>query len=157
MIKNIFQKIFKNKDSKELKKLKDSLSFKQSMELTDLPIVTFYQNGEKLNFILDTGATDCLIDERVLENKGLKYEDIDRETVTYGIDGIAKRTKRCKMNIEYNNNIFESEFLVKDLSAAFDILRKQDGVKVHGLIGSKFLNRYKYIIDFNELIAYNKQ
>ena len=37
------------------------MSFKESMDLVELPIITFYNNGKKLNFLLDTGANNSII------------------------------------------------------------------------------------------------
>ena len=42
-------------------KSKDVMSFKQSMELCDLPIVTFYIGEKKLNFVLDLIKFFCLV------------------------------------------------------------------------------------------------
>ena len=43
-------------------KKKFNISFKEAMELVELPIITFYNKGQKLNFLLDTGSNDCIID-----------------------------------------------------------------------------------------------
>nr|HPQ79972.1 hypothetical protein [Candidatus Dojkabacteria bacterium] len=34
----------------------EKLSFRESVDLTGNPIIVFYNNGRKLNFLLDTGA-----------------------------------------------------------------------------------------------------
>ena len=39
------------------------ISFRESMDLVQLPIVTFMNNGKKLNFLLDTGASYSSINE----------------------------------------------------------------------------------------------
>ena len=44
---------------------KDVMSFKQSMELCDLPIVTFYIGEKKLNFVLDTGCVQSMLDANI--------------------------------------------------------------------------------------------
>ena len=42
----------------------DAMSFQNSMDLADAPVVTLYQGDKKINFILDTGATCCTIDSK---------------------------------------------------------------------------------------------
>ena len=50
------------------------MSFKEAMDLVDLPVITFYNNGNKFNFLLDTGATMTVIDSNVLNS--LSHEKI---------------------------------------------------------------------------------
>ena len=44
---------------------RDYMSFRESLDLADLPIVTFKQGDVKLNLILDTGANYSIIDKEV--------------------------------------------------------------------------------------------
>ena len=34
----------------------NAMSFQNSMDLAELPVITFHQGNEKINFILDTGS-----------------------------------------------------------------------------------------------------
>ena len=43
------------------------------------------------------------------------------------------------------------------MSDAFGHIKKDTGVTVHGIIGSLFFNEFKYVLDFDELIAYSKK
>ena len=40
---------------------KESMSFREAIDLVGLPIVTFYQGDRKYNFLLDTGANLSVI------------------------------------------------------------------------------------------------
>ena len=53
--------IMQNYNRKKVK-----MSFKESMNLTELPIVTFYNGTNKLNFLLDTGSNLCVINSNSL-------------------------------------------------------------------------------------------
>ena len=44
-----------------------SMSFRESLDLTDLPIITFRQGKEKINLILDTGSSKSVIIPEVLD------------------------------------------------------------------------------------------
>ena len=46
------------------------------------------------------------------------------------------------------------EFIIRDMSGPFGIIKKQRGFTVNGILGSNFFNKYKYMLDFNEMIAY---
>lgn len=62
-----------------------NMSFKEAMDLVDLPVITFYNNGKKFNFLLDTGATMSVIDSNVLSN--LSHENLDDAGSVYGMEG----------------------------------------------------------------------
>lgn len=143
---NTVEDVMKKNDSK--------ISFKESMDLTELPVVTFYNKDTKLNFLLDTGSNNSHINGSVLST--LEYENIDRKTETIGFNGNKSDTNFCKMTISYKNQKFEEEFSITDLEEAFSIVKKESGVQIHGILGSKFFEKYKYVLDFNELIAYIK-
>ena len=65
-------------------KSKDVMSFKQSMELCDLPIVTFYIGDRKLNFVLDTGCVQSMLDADIID----KYKlDINYTKETFEVWG----------------------------------------------------------------------
>jgi hypothetical protein len=42
------------------------------------------------------------------------------------------------------------------MKEAFGHMKQDTGVTLHGIIGSKFFNKFKYVLDFDELIAYSK-
>lgn len=148
MIKRFFNKLFKNNDTS------DAVSFKSSMDLTGLPIVTFYQGEKKLNFLLDTGATDSIIDSNVLDS--IEHAESDAATTLMGIDGKKKIVPFCLITLSYNNKDYTFTYLANDMSEAFAHVKNDTGVSLHGIIGSNFFNKFKYILDFNELIAYSK-
>ena len=60
------------------------------------------------------------------------------------------------MSVTYKNQVFEEEFGIADLDEAFSVVKQESGVQIHGILGSKFFERYKYVLDFKELIAYIK-
>ena len=137
------------------KRNNSSISFKEGMELTELPVVTFYNNGKKVNFLLDTGSNNSIINEKDL--KELNYEKHNYSINTFGMEGKAIESSICSMTIEYKNNEFTNEFTILDMSEAFNRIKSESGVTINGILGSKFFEKYKYVLDFAELIAYSKK
>ena len=131
----------------------DKISFRETMNLAGLPIVTFKQGENKFNFVLDTGAFSSIIDSRVLEK--LKYTELEGKSVGYGIDGKAHTMNRVGIVLTYKDKDYSDAFRVLDMSASFDSLKRDYGVTVHGLLSSSFFERYKYVLNYNELIAYS--
>ena len=136
------------------KRNNSKISFKEAMDLVELPVVTFYNGGTKLNFLLDTGSNVSYINSSIIPL--LVHEKTDKEMNTIGIEGNKVSNQFCKMSVTYKNQVFEEEFSIADLDEAFGVVKQESGVQIHGILGSKFFERYKYVLDFKELIAYIK-
>lgn len=136
------------------KKNDSKISFRESMDLTELPVVTFYNGDKKLNFLLDTGSNVSHINSSVIHL--LDHTKTDQKTDTIGMEGNKVSNDICKMTVYYRNQRFEEDFIISDLNDAFDIIKQEEGVQIHGILGSKFFEKYRYVLDFSELIAYIK-
>lgn len=134
------------------KRNNSKISFKEAMDLVELPVVTFYNGDKKLNFLLDTGSNVSYINSSIIHL--LDHEKTDKEMNTIGIEGNKVSNQFCKMSVTYKNRVFEEEFSITDLDEAFGVVKQESGVQIHGILGSKFFERYKYVLDFKELIAY---
>ena len=141
--------------AKITKKYNSKISFKEAMDLTELPVVTFYNNDQKLNFLLDTGSNDSHINSTVLPS--LEYSSQNGVKRLIGIEGNPIEYGFCQMTITYKNQTFEGDFSITDLESAFNMIKQESGVQIHGILGSKFFQKYKYVLDFKELIAYSKK
>ena len=130
------------------------ISFRESMDLVELPIVTFMNNGRKLNFLLDTGASYSSINEAALE--GLSYVDTGETGFGIGIEGTVKEDKGyIRMDVGYRSQSYEDDFQVVDLSQAFGMIKQECGINLHGILGSTFFQKYRYVLNFDELVAYS--
>lgn len=136
------------------KRNNSKISFKEAMDLVELPVVTFYNCDTKLNFLLDTGSNVSYINSSIIPL--LVHEKTDKEMNTIGIEGNKVSNQFCKMSVTYKNQVFEEEFSIADLDEAFGVVKQESGVQIHGILGSKFFERYKYVLDFKELTAYIK-
>lgn len=133
----------------------DAMSFQNSMDLAELPVVTFRQGDKKINFLLDTGSNNCVIDSNIL--KSIDHKMLDVETNILGLEGNAQKTGVCTIKMSYKDKEYEYPYVIQDMSAAFDSIKKETGVTVNGMLGSKFFNEFKYVLDFDEFIAYSKE
>lgn len=133
----------------------DAMSFQNSMDLAELPVVTFRQGDKKINFLLDTGSNNCVIDSNIL--KSIDHKMLDVETNILGLEGNTQKTGVCTIKMSYKDKEYEYPYVIQDMSAAFDSIKKDTGVTVNGMLGSKFFNEFKYVLDFDELIAYSKE
>ena len=131
----------------------DKMSFREIMDLCDLPIVTFISNERKLNFLLDTGSSKSVIDKNIIN--GLKYEALNTACSIYGLDGKKQTVPIVGIPLYYKGKCYNEEFQVLDMSAPFNNLKTDFGVNLHGILSSTFFQKYRYILNFDELVAYS--
>lgn len=131
------------------------VSFRETMDLCELPIVTFLIGHRKVNFLLDTGASSSIINKSTLRE--LSYEDSSKVDELYGMEGNKIKVSYVNMSLTYKDRNYDEEFQVVDMSAPFGNLKSDFGVNVHGILSSSFFRKYQYVLDFSELIAYSKR
>ena len=132
---------------------KKNMSFLESINLTGLPIITFHNNDQVVNMVLDTGSNVCLINKSTLPS--LKYEIGEVHTNIIGLSGKADDGDTVILPLTYKDWEFDFECWATDLDDMIASLKSEYGVTIHGLLGTGFFQKYKYIIDFNEMVAYS--
>lgn len=135
-----------------IKKKNSEISFREAMDLAELPVITFYNGDRKINFLLDTGSNISYLNKSIVPS--LVVESTGEESNIIGIEGNKVNCKICKMIIRRKNQEFEEEFSIADLDKAFRVVKEESGVQMHGILGSRFFEKYKYVLDFKDYIAY---
>ena len=135
-------------------KKRENMSFREAMDLVELPVVTFYNKDTKLNFLLDTGSDLSYINKSILPS--LKYKEVNESRNIISVGGNSQTLGCCDMTVTYRNQKFIDRFYISDLDEAFGAIKAETGVQIHGILSSKFFAKYKYILDFESLVAYSK-
>lgn len=135
-------------------KKRENMSFREAMDLVELPIVTFYNKDAKLNFLLDTGSDLSYINKSILPS--LEYKEVNESRSIISVGGNSQTLGCCDMTVTYKNQKFIDRFYISNLDEAFGAIKAETGVQIHGILGSKFFAKYKYILDFENLVAYSK-
>ena len=123
---------------------------------SELPVVKLYNNDKEFLFLIDTGSNYCVINKESLPL--LDHSIIEGATgEAYGMEGNIIQLSYAYIPLHSVDGIlFEGNFQVIDMSEAFGQLKENNGVEVVGILGSKFLRRYSFTVDFKNLIAYTK-
>jgi hypothetical protein len=133
---------------------KKNISFIESFNLTGLPIISFVNNDQIINLILDTGSNTNIIDTEIL--KDLNYKVSNTKNSVIGITGETEESNYVLIPLSYRKREYNTVFLANDMSKSIAAIKETCGVTVHGLLGTGFFAKYKYVLDFNEMIAYSK-
>ena len=141
----------------ELKKEKTKISFKESLDLVELPVITFMNNNKKLNLLIDSGSDISYLCNRVAsELNFISEEEVGLNIIT-GIKSMDSVCNEVKLNLSFKDNNFVEKFIIlPELDHQFDDIKKEKGVKIDGILGNSFLSKYKYIIDYKDLSVYMK-
>ena len=141
----------------ELKKGKTKISFKESLDLVELPVITFMNNDKKLNLLIDSGSDISYLCEKVVPELNLISEEEVGLNIMTGIKSMDSVCNEVKLNLSFKDNNFVEKFIIlPELDYQFDDIKKENGVKIDGILGNSFLSKYKYIIDYKDLSVYMK-
>lgn len=133
---------------------KKNMSFLESLNLTGLPIISFHNGEHIVNMVLDTGSNVCLINQNDL--KELKHEVVqDHTDGVLGVGGESDSGKVVMLPLIYKNWEFDFECWATDMQATIDAMKQEYGVVIHGILGTGFFTKYKYVLDFSSMIAYS--
>ena len=136
---------------------KNTMSFRESMDLTSVPVVTFLMNNNiKFNFLFDTGSDTSYLSVSSFELIKDSLTKVNAKTSVTGLGGIEDAVL-YKTEFSYKGKKYEDIFgVLEGLDASFSNIKRASGVSINGILGSKFFEKYKYVLDFKNLIAYTK-
>lgn len=132
-----------------------AMNFRESMELLEFPVVTFQVGDKKLHFLLDTGSNMSIINKKLLEH--IPTKEVKGSSKLFGLEGKERECSYVNIDLVYRDRTYSDKFQVVDMTSPFKSIKSQFGVTLHGIIGSCFMDKYKYVIDFNEMIVYSKK
>lgn len=137
---------------------KMGLSFKDTLSDAEIPIVTL-KNGEKeFNFILDTGSNISHIDSTIVDSlSDIEKIGSNNITITTANGLIESGNSWIRVPLNYKKQSFIEDFMLLDLHDTFEVLKEDVGIQLHGILGGTFLRKYRYVLDYNDLVAYTKK
>lgn len=125
----------------------------------NLPIIALSNNGKVLNFLIDSGSNISHICKEYLQ-------DIDAEMIgTYtqgevtGLGGKNTGITMCSTTLKdtVGHNYKVKLSVSNQLMDVMKTIESSTGITIHGLLGTDFLQKYNYVIDFDSLEVYSKK
>lgn len=130
------------------KNKKKYISFEDTLDRAGIPIIEIECSNRKLYMVVDTGSALSHINKKISEC--LEYQELNGRAVSVGATGDKFVSTRCMLKININNKEYEGEFCISDLGV-FDKYYELFGIRIDGMIGSDFLKKNKFLLDFNKL------
>ena len=135
----------------------ESISIKKYMP-GDLPVITLTNNGVALNFLIDTGSNIshiCPSAADLIEHE----QQVSNNTKIAGLGAINQGVTICTAKFK---DILSKEYKIQlsisaELEETSKYIKENTGIEVHGLLGTDFLQNYKYVIDFKSLEVYARK
>ena len=122
----------------------------------NLPIIALSNNGNILNFLIDSGSNISHICAEYYETLDAELLGTYEEGEVAGLGATNTGVTMCSTTLkdilgnEYKVNLSVSN----QLSAVAKSIEASTGVKIHGLLGTDFLKANNYVIDFKALTVY---
>lgn len=136
---------------------KNSISFMETFNLTEMPIVTLLAGDTKINFLLDTGSSKSFISHNS-SSLVTGTEVVCGMSVTSAQGTEDMTCKVIETVLTYKDRDYDVRLFVnKGLDVSFSDLKTQKGIVLHGILGADFLDKYSYVMDFEKYLAYPKK
>ena len=115
------------------------------------PIIVAEFQGERLLFVLDTGSDTNFLDERVYEHFKDSIEATEGDGFVIGVEGNEiPRGKLVTVPMQIVNRQLSVKFFTLPQGMnSFEMLEKQHGLRLHGILGTPFILHNRLIIDLS--------
>lgn len=132
--------------------MNNSFSIKEGLRQTWLPLVEADIQDQHVCFIIDTGSTHCVLDEKMADIlKGcINYVG---ETRLHGIEGNFVQTTEGFLTLKIKGKQYQQAFSFMPLGDAFASIKEESGIEIHGLLGNNFLVNNKWTIDYGKCVV----
>jgi hypothetical protein len=116
-----------------------------------LPIMKGLINDKEAYFIMDSGASISVMNLNDAEEFGFRVEETE-DGAAAGYGGTANFQKAAAITIETQDKIelWVPEFKAQDLSKIVDVIERNEGFKINGILGFDLMKRYSFILNFKD-------
>lgn len=134
----------------------NKLDFKNNFKKHKLPILTLIFNGNKYNFLMDTGADINMLNKSAFDiiNQDAKAKIEGNFNISTA--GGDMNSELTTLNFKYGNKKFIENFTIINVDAAFNNVLIDNGIQLHGVLGSSFFEKHKWSLDFDNMVVWTK-
>lgn len=130
-----------------------STSFEEGLQKTHLPIIKLKHKEKEYNFLIDTGSDISYLYYRKVKELEGRNTNITIPGVCFG-QGSCETTPLFEVDLTLNSWTFTETFATPNLDDIVEHFRKEYNTDFTGVLGSDFLSKYHYIINFKKKRLY---
>lgn len=122
----------------------------------NLPVIALSSNGNVFNFIVDSGSNISHICTEYFEGLDAVLLGEYKDGTVDGLGATNVGIVMCTANLhDVTGNEYKVHLSISNqLSSVARSIEVNTGVKIHGLLGTDFLNTYNCVLDFKALAVY---
>lgn len=131
------------------------IPFEGNVDPASFPVITLYNNGNPVSFLVDSGSNISHINSSELG--WIKYEDIkDSNMSIVGMEGNEVIVERCTIELTCNGKTIVEEFAKTNLDSIRDTIMETRDIEIEGILGGTFLKKNSGVINYNDMRLYIK-
>lgn len=136
--------------------MQQSFALNYGLLKTGLPLVIVKVFNLELCFLLDTGSNRNIIDERVYNHFKDKLNIVGENEEVSTLQSLSKGFE-LEIPFLFEGSDYNETFICTGRIDGFDLIEEESGIQIHGILGSNFLLKYGWVIDFdNMMVSLNK-
>lgn len=126
------------------------IPFEGNVDPASFPVITLYNNGNPVSFLVDSGSNISHINSSELS--WIKHEDIkDSNMSVVGMEGNEVIVGRCTIELTCNGKTIVEEFAKTNLDSIRDTIMETRDIKIEGILGGTFLKKNNGVINYNDM------
>ena len=132
-------------------------SIKDNLQKARLPLVIIRMLDNDLCLMIDTGASQNLIDESVYDFFKEWLPDLSEECYRVATFYGESEGKIINIPFTFENQEYNEPFEISGdlIPLMAEKVHEKSGIEVHGILGNNFLQDHGWIIDFKKQEIYN--
>lgn len=134
-------------------KKKQQFNLKEFLEKAEIPVIPVYIEGNEYYVLVDTGSDASYLDSQVLENIS-KILLGQQDEIVGGTAVKEKGSSVYEVEFACGDKEFKEMFTENDFSGIFSFIEQTTGIRLSGILGTRFLLKHKCILDFDKLVFY---
>lgn len=115
---------------------------------TTIPIITVNHNNVSFNLMVDTGCNTSYIDESIVDLLLAKKTNKTLGGIVFGDGASEDETPIYDIQMALGDIKFTEEFAAINLASTVKEFKDAFGIRIRGMLGSDFLAKYGFILDF---------
>ncbi len=158
-ITTIFITFFSCGDNVSIPKENTQASSVQFFSNVKVPVVEGTLNGKKAFFIIDSGASVSVLDEKQSNRYGYHIDEGFFENSTIAGYGGTSSVSAAAVGVDLviGNKELSTDYRSKDISEVVNVIKQNTGVTITGIIGSDIMKSYKFVLDYSSNSVYIKK